>query len=358
MQYSRLEGDYMSKRLILFVVLNMLVIIGSLVVGFYSHNRARRYIAPDVIYIAPRLNENHLHFSTADVDIFDRSLPNMTVVAESRGSALVTVSFQSVVTSVIYTDPSYFAVHSLDFIEGGHWHGTGGSGIVLNQALAWRLFGSIENITGVPIWIGERVYVVTGVVWQSSESRYMAWMSRGARDLPVTALYIQPAASYPLAIYLVRGVMSNQRLSDYSIVDINRFIEGMNIRNRILLYILWICMLIFLARYAWQRILLGEKKVIKYLVLPFAGIVLCIYVLWGINDILMWLPNLSNPYTSVFESISGVGLLPPEGYLPYGLMRVGRLSRFVNYAFIAGMAGFVSLLFCLRLRHNDEESVI
>jgi len=349
----------MNKRLIVFLVINMLIITGSLVVGFYSYNRAQRYIAHDVIFLAPLLNESHLHFTMADVERLDRNLPNMTVVYESRGSAYVVASYESAVTSVIYTDASYFVVHALDFIEGGYWRGTGANAIVLNQALAWRLFGSIENIAGVPVWIGESVFIVYGVVWQNNESRYMAWMPRDIAppDLPVTALYIHSNQHNPLAVYLVRNeIMFTRRLRDYSLVDINRFVESMGIRSRILLYTIWVCILVFLARLVWQRAAIGGKKAIKHLVLPVIGIGAIVYILWDINNILMWLPNLSNQHTSVLESISSVGLLPPEGYLPYGLMRLGRLSRYVNFAFIAGMVGLVNLLFCMRFKNHDEES--
>ena len=358
---STQRGDIMSKRLILFIGFSMLIIVGSLVLGFYSYGRARRYFVRDVVYIAPWLNEGHLHFSMTDIDLLNRSLRDTTIAAESRGSAHVEASMQEAITSVIYTEASYFTIHSLEFIEGGPWYGEGGSSIVLNQALAWRLFGATEGVVGIPVWIGESVYNITGVVRQNNESRYMAWMPMVAGQ-PVTALYIHSRVPNPLAVYLARDAMLqlHRRPADYAIVDINRFIESMNIRSRILLYLVWVCILIFLAQKVWQRVESGGKKAFKDfkgLILPLAGIILCVVALWGINDILMWLPNLANPDTSLFANISTVGVLPPDGYLPYGLVRLSRLSRYVNFAFIAGIVGLVNLLFCLRFGLGKERDL-
>ena len=349
-----LRGDVMSKGHIFFIGFNMLIIIFCLVVSFVLHSRANGYFAHDVVYAAPRLNESHLHFSIADVDRLERALPlGAVIVTERRGSVFIEASMQSAVTRVIFTEASYFTVHALDFIEGWHWYGSGGNDIVLNHTLAWRLFGSIENITGMPIWIEERVYTITGIVEQQNENRYMAWMpvDSGPAILPITTMYVLPPEPNPLTAYITRDeIMFGRRLRDYSVVDINRFVESMNIRNRILLYTIWVLILIFLVRFIWRRIEsngIKAFKSLKWMALPLIGVPLCVYVLWGINDILMWLPNLSNPHTSVFESISTVGMLPPEGYLPYGLLQLSRLSRYVNIMFVAGLVGLFNLLFSL-----------
>ena len=88
--------------------------------------------------------------------------------------------------------------------------------------------------------------------------------------------------------------------------------------------------------------------------LPILGAVVCIYILTGVNDILLWLPNLSDPHATIFESISTIGMLPPDIYLPYGLSRLSTLSRYANYAFIAGLIGLVNLLFCLNLGTDER----
>ncbi|MCL2577242.1 MAG: hypothetical protein FWE27_04230 [Defluviitaleaceae bacterium] len=65
-------------------------------------------------------------------------------------------------------------------------------------------------------------------------------------------------------------------------------------------------------------------------------------MLWGVNDILLWLPNLSTPGNYLFATITTIGTLPPDVYLSDGLLRVCQLSRHSNYALIAGAVAFVN----------------
>ena len=349
----------MSKRIIVFILLNMLLVAASLGVGFHVYRASGRYFARDVVYIAPRLNERHLHFSMTDIDLLTRMYPGHAFAAVNRGSARIAASTHEAVATVIYTDGFYFGIHALDFIEGGQ-AAEGLNAIVINQALAWRLFGNTDNIVGLTVWIGDSPYIVTGVVWQDHEDRFTAWMTRPAGITGyATALYIQPNIPDPLTINQAREMLTHnlrQRLDDYAIVDINRYVESMGIRHQMLLYILWACVMIFFVRIAWRRVKNLDKKSTGSIVgvlLPVLATAICMYILTGVNDILLWLPNLSDPHISVFESISTVGMLPPDGYLPYGLSRLSTLSRYANYAFIAGVIGLVSLLFCLNFHERQ-----
>lgn len=352
----------MSKRLILFIVLNMLVVIGCIVAGFYFYGQANKYFARNVTYVAPHLNENHLHFNLAQVRVLERVLPDSSVVAISRGSITLSASTQRVTTRVVYSNTAYFSVHSTEFVEGGHWHGLESSfSIVLNQALAWRLFGATEGIVGLPVWVEAQVYTVTGIVHQAEAGGYLAWMPAESGDMPVTSLYIRSHVYYPLMAYVVQDTIRqvlNRPPNDYAVVDINRFVESMNVRNQLLISVIWMVVLIYFVRKVWQRLERDGAKAFRDfrgIWLPIGGILVCGYGLWGINAILMWLPNLGNPVTSLFASISTVGMLPPDGYLSYGMLRLGQLSWYVNIAFIVGLVGIFNLIFCLHFRSSDDE---
>ena len=375
----------MSKRIIIFIVFNMLLVAGSLGFSLYAYRAAGRYFARDVIYVAPRLNEHHLHFSITDVDLLSLAHPSHTIAAVNRGSARIVASARAATATVIYTDSFYFGMHAMDFVEGSR-PADGLNAIVVNQALAWRLFGNTENIVGLAVWIGDTPYVIAGVVRQDHEDRNIAWRARPARPGQyASALYIRPNITDPLTINQTRVMLTShlqRRLSDYSVVDVNRYVESMGIRHSILLYMLWLCILILFIRMAWRRVIQAwpglvsadtnaglanrhngfassrtNKKSARFIIglaLPFAGVAVCMYFLMGINDILQWLPNLSDPHVSVFESISTVGMLPPVGYLPYGLSRLYTLSRHTNYAFIAGCIGLINLLFCLSFNERGN----
>ena len=343
------------KKLLLFGFCNLFILLGSIGVGIYAHSAAGRYFAPDVIFIAPMLNESHLHWSMDNVNTLRWQFLDYSFSAESRGNAFLASSTHRVSTTVVYTDAAYFNIHFLDFIDGNRWL-EDANAIVLNEALAWRLFGG-SRIAGAYVTINDRPYTVAGVVRQGPRGvgEYMAWMPRDTSPfpLPVTALYVL-ANNYNLVdIYahtrgnagMLRGQFRNP--DDYAIININRYIEAIGLRARIFMYILWLYILVLLIRVCInKRGKLNLQKVLSF-ILPVAGILLAVYVLFtGMGEVLYWLPNLSLPGTSVLTSFTNIGILPPDGYLPFGLRRLAELNRLGNIAWIVGAVAFVNLIFC------------
>lgn len=74
----------------------------------------------------------------------------------------------SAVTTVCAGD--FFIFHTPEFICGSGFSTDGYNpmGVVLDDDLAWKLFGSV-NVVGMPIDVGGREYIVTGVIKPESE---------------------------------------------------------------------------------------------------------------------------------------------------------------------------------------------
>jgi len=343
------------RKPVFFAFLNLLILIGALVVGMYAHVAARRYFAKDTIFIAPLLNESHLHLNMDNVDALERQFISYSFSAESRRSLAISSSTQTALSTVVYTDTVYFSIHFMEFSDGSHRQD--GSVIIINEALAWRLFGS-GDIIGLTVEINQLPYTVTGVVRQDSRGRgeYMAWIPREASpaSLPVTALYIR-AHSYNMVDVEVetRRMLTNlyRNPASYAIVDINRYVEAISIRSRVLMYTVWVYVILLLIRLVIAKITALVQKNMKMrevlgLILPMLGVFLAAYVLFtGINDILYWLPNLANPNTVAWRSITNVGQLPPDGYLSFGLRQLAMYNRIGNWAWAVGAIAFVNVLF-------------
>ena len=343
--------------------------------GMYATVMAGRFFARDVIFIAPFLNESHLHWNMDDVRRLQYQFWEYSISAESRGNALLHTSTHRVFTTIVYTDAAYFQIHSMEFLEGNRWL-EDANAIVLNEALAWRLFGG-GNIVGLAVEINQRPYIVAGVVrqGQSRQGEYLAWMPRDTSPgpLPVTALYVR-AHNYNMvdAIAHTRGsggmlVSQYRNPNNYAIVDINRYVEAIGLRNRIFVYILWLYVLVLLIGVCIRRhkkaassLSIGPQKynflegkqlnsqVILRFALPAAGIVIALYVLFtGVNDILYWLPNLEDPRVSVLGSIINADMLPPDGYLSFGFRRLAELNRIANWTWIVGAVAFVNMVSCI-----------
>ena len=328
-----------------------------------AHAAAGRYFAPDVIFIAPRLNESHLHWSADNVAELRRLFPDYTFAAESRGNAWLQTASQQASTTVIYTDPAYFQIHFMAFTQGTRWE-ENARAIVLNQALAWRLFGS-EDVAGLSVTINEMPYVVAGVVRQDprGQGEFLAWMPHGASPipLPVTALYLR-AHQYNMVDVIVNttghdGMLRTQRRNpdDYAIVDINRYIEAMGLRTRIFMYILWLYLLVLLLPVCFRRHGRFRWRKVLGLVLPVCGVIIAAYALFtGVNNVLYWLPNIGDPNVSVIGSITNIGALPPDGYLSFGLLRLSQLNRAALWAWAVGAAALVNVMVSVSILQSQR----
>lgn len=324
----------------------MLLVLLGLALGFFAYQEALPYTARGLIFVAPIRGEGHVHFEFLP-DLPD--LPEESISIESRARLLVSRGDRQLFSQIIYTDAEHFRLLNMNFIEGAPWLGeTEDRSIVINEALAWYLFGG-NNVLGLSVGIGEEFYRISAVVRQAGDE-YMAWLPIGDRALPVSAFYFEIYPRTPLdARHEVYQLLGEHRLSDYAIVDLRSYVENIGIGHRILLYALWLLILIAFIRRIWAYGIC--LKALPLLLL--AG--LALRVLFGINDIILWLPNPSDPNSSVLASISNAQALPPEVYLSYGMRQLSRLNRLSNVALLLGFLGLINLLFTGVFSFGSEE---
>ena len=324
----------MSKT---FIIINFIIIICTLVMIFILYTRANRYFADNSIYVAPSLGEARLHFDSSGIDILEVQFPFYSITPVSHGHTRLYSSMAGISTSVIYTNSSYFDIHSLLFVEGG-FDQVNEQTMVINEILAWRLFGVGENLVGMVVRRGDVPYIITGIVRQGNEN--MAWMIFND-NLRISSLYIQPHSPDPLAVYTVRDMIGRLGRSarEYSIIDLDRFVQSIMIRLQVLLYICWAVLLVILGFYIYKN-----TKNTARVIIAVVGVIICFYALLGFRDILDWLPNMAG-HGSVFQIISSTNILPPEHYLSYGLIRLSSLSSYANIAFIVCIIGIINIIF-------------
>ena len=292
-----------AKVLLAFIMLNGLLLMVSLAVGFYTHRAAGRYLASNTLVIMP-----YSPFDTADAAMAKRD--NLTIAKGDR----------QVNSAVIFCNPAYFDIHFMHFIEGGHWHISENQSqlVILNESLAWYLFGGTD-ITGLVVDIDGTFFQIVGVVRQGTE--YMAWLPNGSRNQAATSIYLHRDYYFPIFE------------QNYTIIDVNRYIESISQRYRILFYIIVLYLM---------AVFVQKSKATPF---GWIGVAICLAMLIGINEFLLWLPNLSGGFAAVFSDLTNIGALPPERYLSYGLSQIGQLNAFANYAWVVGLIGVINLIF-------------
>jgi hypothetical protein len=192
---------------------------------------------------------------------------------------------------------------------------------VLNEALAWYLFGG-SDIAGLTVAIGDSVYTVSGVARQIGNG-LAAWIPMTGQT--ATAIYLNPYPYHQIDAIprTFEQLNLDPELLPYSLIDIGMYTESIAVRFRLLLYVFWL-LLLFRLPFKSHRYLSA-----------IAGVAICATVAAGVYDILLWLPNLSN--TTLLNAIAAVDVFPADFNLSYGLMQLNQLNSYANYAIAAGM---------------------
>ncbi|MCL2190118.1 MAG: ABC transporter permease [Defluviitaleaceae bacterium] len=337
----------MNRGKKLFLLANGLLLIIALFAGLYAHNAAGRLFARDVIYIAPMLHEDRLFFSQSEFDTARDAFPLYDFAPEIRGSRLLSATGQQAQATVIYTDANYFSIVFTDFIMGNYWLSRHEADeIVLGCALAWRLFGSFD-VVGLPVDVDSHYFTVSGVVRQGNDSAYMAWMPRqnAPANASVTALYMRAHHFNTLNVNIdVQALLQThffRNSLEYAVVDINRYVESIHYRNRLLFYLLWFCVLVILLCNLAGAVKTRQWSWVSIFAIG-AGI--CAVVLFGVNDILQWIPNPALSDSSAFADFTNIGALPPSGYLTYAKQQFRTINQMANIVWLLGAIACINLL--------------
>jgi len=269
-----------------FIIINCVLLAGSFVIGLYAHHTAGEYLASDTLLIISGYNQN-------------------TALVE-QSSGIITKGDRQAYSTVIFCNSAYFDIYFMHFIEGGQWHDSENylQVVILSESLAWYLFGG-GDIAGMTVEIDGAFFQIIGVVRQGVE--YVAWLPNGRRNTTATSMYLHRD-------YIIPG---------QSYIDIDRYIESISHRFKILFYIVLLYLLIVFVQKRW-----------------WIGLAAGVLILVGVNDLLLWLPS-----QGVFASLTNIGILTAQHYLSYGLIRIQWLNTLANFAWLVGFVGIFNLIF-------------
>ena len=347
------------------VVAFICIIIASsmLIVGFNAQKDARRLFSQNVVYIAPLYDDTTLFFSAAYVERLRTNFPQYEISHLSSGSAMIHSQINQARASVVFTSHGYYNAHFLYFREGAPPMDFSNA-VLLSELLAWRLFGGF-NVVGVIVWIHGEPFVVSGVV-KGDNMGYTAWLPQSAdRAMQITSLIVRfPYYNAVTSRVVPREMLGGRNLAEYMILDINRFVEAINLRNRLILYFVWLVLLTWVLgkSYRFYRSSLQEDvinknvnefrlknttgSIRKFVVLSFAAgfAFLSVYVIFtGAIDILIALPNFALADESFMNYLFGLVYLPPEKFLSPNMQHLIELNIRANIAFLGAFCAIIIL---------------
>ena len=326
-----------------FAILCFAMLAVSLVVGLLAHRDAGRLFSPNVVFVAPLYDDAALFFSRGEIERLIASFPAYEIYAVGTESTVISAQATQVRATVYYVPPAFFNIFFLNITEGGPPREYTNS-LMLSELLAWRLFGGF-NVTGITVWVLNEPFVISGVV-EGDGLGYAAWLPGSfAPTMPLPSIYIRfPYYNIVDAHVVPREMLGFRNHNEYMILDINRYIEAMGIRNRLVLYVLWVVGLVW-AVLNFSRIVLQVKEKLpnkrEFAKLALTGCValFSVYVLLdGIGGIIYALPNLSDANASLSGFIFGWVDMPPAEFIPPNLARLFELNARANFAFFSALA--------------------
>ena len=328
---------------VLLVVLGFALLAVSLVVGLLAYRDAGRLFARDVVFVAPLYYDSALFFSGGEIERFGASFPDYVITAVGMESTVINTQTKHVRATVYYASLAFYSLHFMCIVEGGPPQEHTNS-LMLSEILAWRLFGGF-NVTGVTVWAFGEPFVVSGVV-EGDDLGYIAWLPGSfAPGMPLPSLYIRlPYYNIVDAHVVPREMLGFRDPGEFLILDINRYIKAIGLRNRLALYALWIVGFVW-AILGFSRIILQVKNKqperVEFAKLAFAGCIalLSAYVLLeGIGGVIYALPNLSYANASLLGFIFGWVDMPPAEFISPNLARLFELNTRANLAFFFALA--------------------
>ena len=158
------------NRLRIFAWLNIALLLAALIYGIVASSAAEKYIDKDVFYIAPLLSGGGYYFTLDELEELQVACPLTQLSYMSFGSGLIAYDSTEVYTKIIYSGGDGFSLNNIRFRSGGAWANGLNNTVVINDSLAWQLFGSLDAVDK-SVYVADKLYNVAGVARQEYVSK-------------------------------------------------------------------------------------------------------------------------------------------------------------------------------------------
>jgi hypothetical protein len=347
-------------RLGIFKLVNVAIVIAAVIAGVAVSSEAEKYIGKDVFYIAPAINDSKHYFSGGEVEELQSVCPPQRLAVISLDSAMISYGDFSVNAKTIFTSSDCFALNNIQFSDGGAW-GVGGekeNSIIINESLAWQLFGSL-NAADQAVTAGNELYTVAGVARQGRIARDNCFAYLPAASQPggqgIGSVFLQVSVYDKLSPQLqisawLEAIFKNP--GDYYITDLNRYLENIALKYKLLLMLI--------ALYVAAVIAINSYRLVKYHYSPDKNLakpaimlsiilvldVTLIVVLLNAVSVDIWLPHSAGSRLGeLLRAITNSGYLPPTEYLLPNLAEISKLNAYANVMLVMGVVGLANFIF-------------
>ena len=347
-------------RVGLFLLLNIALVVAALVSIVFISSLAEKYIDKDVFYITPVLNDNRFYFSDEDIELLKSACQPLKLAAISTDSAMISYRNFSAYTKIIHTTSDCFYLNNIKFSSGGPWSAAREreNNIVINEALAWQLFGSL-NVVDKAVVVGEEIYTVCGIACQNRVAKgdYTAYLPVAVqqKEQAVSGILIKVAGYNKLGPYLqinawLEDIFKNH--GEYYIADLNRYVENIALKYRLLLFLIGLYIIAVILLNSYRLIKLQRtrnKNSARFsIMLVIIAVLDAAFVTALLNavSINIWLPQgAGSRLGELISTVTNSGSLPPREYLLPNLAQLFKLNSYANTALTVGNVSLFNFIF-------------
>lgn len=299
---------------------------------FVFRDRATRYFASGVLIAMPIQHQDAFLFNPLAVDAIRADFPGqIETVRISR--AMLFSETASAPAQLLTTGEGFFPMSFIP-INSGHTWQNHEAAIILDEHLAFALFGSID-VAGHYIRIGEAYFAISAVA-QIGQNPGYAWIPRGAINQPAGILMYKPYHYNPLRSRLeINSILQNlgRHPADFFITDINNFITSIDLRARLTLTLAiayFITLMLILATRLYREQHLKSRIIAGAIALASIAVFLALLPNMQID---LWRPAFgTDGWRAYAQTIFNTNQLAPLQYLPNNLASLRQWNILANAA--------------------------
>lgn len=226
-------------------------IAASVFAGYIFGICARHYACENIYCVYAEKPAAADYFSAEDIRRLQAKYPAMQITYEVAITADIKANHHICGSMVIGTNEEYPSLYPMTFIRGSFWRGEmNRKSVVVNETLAWKLFGG-SDVTGEYLELSGEKYRVCGVARKGGEQP-AAWIEgedkQGSRSL-TPSIYIRNTAGedFQAKQEIQRALAWIGKNGGYRIAGMGRYTDGIVQRPVFLLALCfaWIACKIF-----------------------------------------------------------------------------------------------------------------
>ena len=319
---------------------------------------AGRQVDGEVLFIAPVINDNAYYFSIDEVESLAVAANAGAFAYQSVGSAVVGADSFDVFTRMVHTNGAYFELGSLQFLHGGGWTPDREAErvAVINESLAWQLFGNVRAVGNSVSVMGDE-YAVVGVIRQGRVSKdggviYIP-MDPSPGERRISSVFLKIGGDRLGARSGVSGAFPpiGKNPMDYYITDIGRYVENIALNYKILVFVAGVYAALVIAVNSHKLHKRGRtdgKNLIFLAGLLLADVIMIALLIRGVSfDV--WIPHGGGSRLGdIVGAVTNNGALPSAEYLSDGLKALARQNANSNTALAVGLAALFNFIFVHR----------